>query len=79
MASKDHQNTDPSSENGGASQSTPLKKKVGKKGSSGSSQKMTSKEQSERFVEAARELEIDENSEYFDSIFREIASIPKKE
>ena len=75
--STDHRNTSPSSDDGEESQSTPLKKKVGKKGSYGSSQKMTDKEQSEQFMQTARELGVDENSEYFDSALEKITSLPR--
>ena len=78
LASKDHQNTDPSSENGGASQSTPSKKKAGKKGNSGSSKKMTAKEQSERFVKTARELGAEENGKHFSSLLNSILSARDK-
>lgn len=54
MASKDHQNTKPDKELGDGSKSQSKKKK------------MTSEEQSARFIETARELECDETGKKFD-------------
>ena len=75
--SKDPQNTSQSKEDCDESQSTPSKKKVGKRGSSGSSKKMTAKEQSQRFIETARELEVDETGVKFSQTLDKIISNPK--
>ena len=73
MAAGNPQNTSPPKDDGGASQSTQSKKKAaGKKGNSGSSKKMTAKEQSERFIQTARELELDESGENFDVLVDKI-------
>ena len=72
MAAGNPRNTSPSKDDGGESQSTPLKKKVGKKDNSGSSKKMTAKEQSERFIKTARELECDESEEAFTGLIKKI-------
>lgn len=67
MASGDHQNTSQSDSAGDESRSSPLKKPPAKKkAKAGSSKKMTQKEQSERFIETARELGADESGEEFD-------------
>lgn len=66
--SKDPRNTNQSSADGDASQSTPLKKKAGRKGNFGSSRKMTAKEQSERFIKTARKLDVDETGTAFDAV-----------
>ena len=71
--STDHQNISPSSDDGEESLSTASKKKAGRKGNSGSSRKMTAKEQSERFIETARQLESDETDAKFESLINKIA------
>ena len=77
MASKDPQNTSQLKENGDEFQSTPSKKKAGKKGNSGSSRKMTAKEQSERFIQTARELEVDENNTKFEAALSKTLALKK--
>lgn len=72
MGAGNPQNTNPPKDTGDESLSTPLKKKVGKKGNSGSSKKMTAKEQSEQFIKTARELESDESGEAFDNAVEKI-------
>lgn len=74
MASGDHQNTSPSSGEESASQSSPLKKPAAKKGKAGSSKKMTQKEQSERFIETARGLDVAEGEVIFDAFFDSLAT-----
>lgn len=75
MASGDRQNTGPSVGEESQSRSSPLKKPAGRKGKAGSSKKMTQEEQSERFIETARELGADETGKDFD---REIEKILNK-
>lgn len=77
MASGDHPNTSPSNGEESASQSSPLKKPAGKKGKAGSSRKMSQKEQSERFIETARELGVDESGDKFDSALKIIVPASK--
>ena len=72
MGAGNPQNTSLSKDTGEESLSTPLKKKAGKKGNSGSSKKMTAKEQSEQFIKTARELEVDESGQYFDKLIKKI-------
>lgn len=48
------------------SQLSQSKKSTAKKAKAGFSKKMTAKEQSERFIETARELGVDENDEALD-------------
>ena len=64
--STDHQNTSRASTAGNVSPSLPSKKKPAKKAKAGSSKKMTAKEQSERFIETARELNSDESGAEFE-------------
>lgn len=59
MASGDRQNTSPPEKNGDGSKSP-------------SKRKMTDKEQSERFIETARELGIDEHNQGLPSILKKI-------
>ena len=71
MASGDHQNTSQSDSAGDESRSSPLKKPPAKKkAKAGSSKKMTQKEQSERFIETARELGVDESGNQFEKAMR---------
>lgn len=65
MASGDHRNTNPEPSDLSESQSSPSKKDQEKKVKVGSSKKMTQKEQSERFIETARELGVDEDNVSF--------------
>ena len=78
MASGDHQNTSQSDSAGDESRSSPLKKPPAKKkAKAGSSKKMTQKEQSERFIETARELGVSEDDKDF---LRAVQSIlPEKQ
>ena len=62
MASKSPQNTDAESETGDGSKS-PSKK-----------EKMTSEEQSARFIETARELECDESGKEFKALMEKISA-----
>ena len=73
MASGDHQNTSQSDSAGDESRSSPLKKPPAKKkAKAGSSKKMTQKEQSERFIETARELGADESGDAFEGLAKRI-------
>ena len=73
MASGDHQNTSQSDSAGDESRSSPLKKPPAKKkAKAGSSKKMTQKEQSERFIETARELGADESGDAFEGLVKRI-------
>ena len=73
MASGDRQNTSQSDSAGDVSRSSRSKKPPAKKkAKAGSSKKMTQKEQSKRFIETARELGADENSDSFDKAVRTI-------
>jgi hypothetical protein len=65
MASGDPQNTSQPEKNGDGSKSQ-------------SKEKMTDKEQSERFIETARELGIDENGKAFDKTIASLFSHQKK-
>lgn len=65
MASGDPRNTSRENSESSESPSSPLKKVPAKTGKAGSSKKMTDKEQSERFIETARELGADENGDAF--------------
>lgn len=66
MASGDRANTSPEPSELSESPSSQSKKDQGKKAKDGSSKKMTKKEQSERFLETARELGADESGGDFD-------------
>ena len=72
MAAGNPQNTNPVSDTGGASQSSQSKKTAGKRHNSGSSKKMRAKEQSERFIQTARELEVDKSGQEFEKVARNI-------
>ena len=77
MGAGNPQNTGLSKDIGDESLSTPLKKKVGKRVNSGSSKKMTAKEQSEQFIKTARELEVDESSDNFDKKLNQVLSVKR--
>ena len=73
MASGDRANTSRKASDLSESPSPQSKKDQGKTAKAGSSKKMTKKEQSERFVETARQLQIDENQdENFERALRTI-------
>lgn len=76
MASGDRANTSREASDLSEAPSSPSKKEQGKKGKAGSSKKMTQKEQSERFKEAARELGVDETDEAFNAAIAGI--LPQK-
>lgn len=65
MASGDRPDTSREPSGLSGSPSSPSKKRPGTKGKAGSSKKMSQKEQSERFKETARKLEVDESGEAF--------------
>lgn len=66
MASGDRQNTSPPEKNGDGSKSQ-------------SKRKMTDKEQSERFIETARELEVDEKSNKLESFLTRLKSLDPRQ
>lgn len=73
--SGDRQNTSPSRSDGDGSRSSRSKSRPARKmASSGSSKtrKMTDEEQSERFIETARKLGLDEDPENFDQVMSRI-------
>ena len=71
--SGDRHDTSPKNTDGSKSQSPPSKKPVAKKkANSGSSKKMTAKEQSERFIQTARDLGVDETGESFAKVIDHI-------
>lgn len=67
MASGDPQNTNPDLLDGSGSKSNQSKKRAAKKAKAGSLKKMTAKEQSERFINTARELGADEYGDTFNA------------
>lgn len=77
MASGDRANTSPEPSELSESPSPQSKKGQGKKAKAGSSKKMTKKEQSERFIETARELECADSEEAFDHVLDRI--LPTKD
>ena len=72
MASGDRANTSPKPSELSESPSPQSKKGHGKKAKAGSSKKMTKKEQSERFIETARELGADESGLGFEDALRKM-------
>lgn len=66
MASGDRPDTSRENSGSSGSPSSPSKKPRAKKPKAGSSKKMTQKEQSERFKETARQLDVDESGEAFE-------------
>jgi hypothetical protein len=66
MASGDRPNTSREDTGSSKSPSSPSKKDQAKTSNSGSSKKLSQKEQSERFREAARKLDVDESGKAFD-------------
>lgn len=67
MASGDPRNTSRPDTGSSASEPSPSKKPPAKPTKGGSSRKMTAKEQSERFIATAREIEADETGAAFDA------------
>ena len=72
MASGDRRNTSPRPTGLSESPSSQSKKDQGEKPKAGSSKKMTKKEQSERFIETARELGADESGLGFEDALRKM-------
>lgn len=70
--STDSQNTNPENQDGLESQSSQSKTTKKKTGKAGSSKKMTAKEQSERFIQTARELEVDESGKKFEYVMENL-------
>lgn len=75
MASGDPQNINQKPSEPSASRSLKSRKPVVKKGKAGSSKKMTQKEQSERFIQTAQEMEADESGKCFNEIIATISKV----
>lgn len=75
MASGNPQNTNPKNTELSESPSPQSKKVRATASRDGSLKKMTDKEQSERFIETARMLDVDESQEHFDRNLRKILRV----